>query len=313
MYTTDFPLVTVAMVTYNSEKYLKNAIESVLSSNYPSFELIICDDNSTDKTWRIIQDYLKRSDRIRAYRNIPNLGEYKNRNKSIEHAKGKYLIYIDGDDILYPHGLGIMVENMERFPNAAMALARTESDHIIYPYEMTPAQIFRYDYLGRGITTDGLTATMFRIDVLRKVGGFSSEYIAGDTFIKKKISLEHNSVLISNGLSWWRRTPGQASEKLLKGNLGLVESYNYNTFFLADPKCPLTVAEKEITIKFLKSRFARTMVKSIVKLDLKTSWNMFKSSKFKLRDMMYVFCKYVPSHKEGSSDKPLMSGGENGK
>src|ERR1039458_6787046 len=102
--TTPNPKVTVAMVTFNSAKYVAQAIESILAQDFSSFELLICDDCSTDQTWAIIQGYV--DTRIRAIRNDKNIGEYANRNQALFRAEGKYLIFIDGDDYLYPHCLG---------------------------------------------------------------------------------------------------------------------------------------------------------------------------------------------------------------
>src|SRR5438046_2702713 len=111
------PLVTVAMVTHNSEKYVAEAIESVLAQDFRNFELLICDDCSTDRTWELIKRYSDR--RIRAIRNETNLGEYPNRNKALYLARGRYFMFIDGDDYIYPHGLGFMVKMIDRFPKAA--------------------------------------------------------------------------------------------------------------------------------------------------------------------------------------------------
>src|SRR5258706_6333730 len=100
------PLVTVAMVTYNSARYLTEAIESVLAQEFEDFELLICDDCSRDDTWQIASRY--DDPRIRAVRNEFNMGEYQNRNQALRLARGKYVMFLDGDDFLYPHGLGFM-------------------------------------------------------------------------------------------------------------------------------------------------------------------------------------------------------------
>src|SRR5438477_13153584 len=113
------PLVTVAMVAYNAEDFIGEAISSILAQRFVNFELLVCDDCSTDRTWQIIAGF--RDPRLRTIRNETNIGEYANRNKALHLARGEYLIYIDGDDYLYPHGLGFMVEMIERFPKAAFA------------------------------------------------------------------------------------------------------------------------------------------------------------------------------------------------
>src|SRR5689334_22638231 len=89
------PLVTIAMVTYNSGRFVREAIESALAQDCDDFELLVCDDFSTDGTWEIVKGFSDR--RIRALRNDTNLGEYLNRNKALGLARGKYLMYLDGD------------------------------------------------------------------------------------------------------------------------------------------------------------------------------------------------------------------------
>ena len=94
----DSPLVSLLMTSYNREKYIGFAIESVLASTYTNWELIIVDDGSIDKTVEIAQQYEKKDGRIRFYRNEKNLGDYPNRNKAASYAGGKYIKYVDADD-----------------------------------------------------------------------------------------------------------------------------------------------------------------------------------------------------------------------
>ncbi len=94
---------SVITVSYNSARFIGHTINSVLNQTYKNFEYIILDDNSTDSTWQIIEGF--KDERINAYRNPNNLGEYQNRNKAIEIASGKYIIFIDGDDYMYWNAL----------------------------------------------------------------------------------------------------------------------------------------------------------------------------------------------------------------
>ena len=112
------PLVTIITVTYNSSKYVRDAIEGVLAQTYTNIEYIIGDDCSTDDTWSIIREY--KDPRIKAYRNETNLGEYPNRNKAILMSTGEYLLFIDGDDYIYPHGLSYYVDLITKYPQAAI-------------------------------------------------------------------------------------------------------------------------------------------------------------------------------------------------
>lgn len=98
------PLVSVLMPNYNCEKYLSEAIESILNQTYKNFEFIILDDCSTDNSWNIIQKYAKKDKRIRAFKNEKNLKIVKTRNKlfSLISNESKYTAIFDSDDISLP-------------------------------------------------------------------------------------------------------------------------------------------------------------------------------------------------------------------
>jgi glycosyltransferase involved in cell wall biosynthesis len=107
------PKVSVLMPAYNAEKYIGEAIESILAQTFKDFELIIIDDCSMDKTWEIIQEYAKKDARIIPFKNESNLGIAGNRNKLIGLSKGKYIAWQDADDISMPNRLKHQYEFME--------------------------------------------------------------------------------------------------------------------------------------------------------------------------------------------------------
>lgn len=86
------------MSTYNDAKYLRRAIESVLSQNFSNWEFIIYDDASTDDGVRIINEYTMLDRRVKLIRNKNNIGLATNLNSGIKLSKGKYIARIDGDD-----------------------------------------------------------------------------------------------------------------------------------------------------------------------------------------------------------------------
>ncbi len=106
-------LVSVLMPAYNAEEYIVEAIESILNQSYKDFELIISDDDSTDRTWDIICSYKNKDQRIIAVKNESNLNIAGNRNKLLSLAKGKYIVWQDADDVSYPYRLEKQVEFME--------------------------------------------------------------------------------------------------------------------------------------------------------------------------------------------------------
>ena len=107
------PLVSVVMPAYNAEKFIGEAIESILNQTFKDFEFIILDDCSKDSTWKIIQEYAKKDERIVAVRNEKNLNIALNRNKGVEMSKGKYIVWADADDISKPERIEKLVNYME--------------------------------------------------------------------------------------------------------------------------------------------------------------------------------------------------------
>ena len=108
-------LISIILPAYNAEKYLKEAIDSILAQTYTNFELIVINDGSTDKTEEIILSY--QDSRIRYIKNEKNLKLIRTLNKGIGLAKGKYIARMDADDISLPHRLKEEVEFMEAHPN----------------------------------------------------------------------------------------------------------------------------------------------------------------------------------------------------
>lgn len=93
------PFLSVVMAVYNSGKYLRESIESVLLQTYSHFELILVNDGSTDESEGIIQEYIEKDKRIVYLKNDINLGQSETRNKAIRSAKGDYIAIVDSDDV----------------------------------------------------------------------------------------------------------------------------------------------------------------------------------------------------------------------
>ena len=107
----NMPLVSVLMPAYNSERYIAEAIDSILSQVYTNFELIIFDDGSSDGTRKVIESY--NDSRIVKVLSNKNFGVVTARNEMIDRAKGKYIALIDADDIADPARLQKQVSVLE--------------------------------------------------------------------------------------------------------------------------------------------------------------------------------------------------------
>ncbi|MCK4679163.1 MAG: glycosyltransferase family 2 protein [Bacteroidales bacterium] len=92
-------LVSIITPVYNYERYIAEAIESVLAQTYTNWEMIIVDDRSTDDSPEIVKKYAKKDHRIKLIELPENLGAAMARNKALEHAKGRYIAFLDSDDI----------------------------------------------------------------------------------------------------------------------------------------------------------------------------------------------------------------------
>ena len=94
----DKPLVSVIMAVFNGQRFVSQAIESVLNQQYNNFELIIIDDCSLDNTTEVIEKYMIEDRRIIYLKNKSNNGKIKSRSDAVKIAKGKYITIVDGDD-----------------------------------------------------------------------------------------------------------------------------------------------------------------------------------------------------------------------
>ena len=92
------------MPAYNCDRYLPEAIDSVLQQSYQAFEVIVVDDGSTDNTAAVLQRYQQQDDRVRAIRQ-PNQGVAIARNRGIELARGEWIAFLDADDFFLPDKL----------------------------------------------------------------------------------------------------------------------------------------------------------------------------------------------------------------
>lgn len=108
-------LVSVIVPVYNSEKYIANTLDSIISQDYSEKEIIIVDDGSTDSTHAIINNYVKNFPNIYYKKLDSNYGVAVARNKAIECAKGRYIAFCDSDDIWGDNKLSEQIKLFEYF------------------------------------------------------------------------------------------------------------------------------------------------------------------------------------------------------
>lgn len=96
-------LVSIITPTFNSEKFISETINSVQNQTYENWEMIIVDDGSSDKTIEIVKNIVAQDTRIHFYPQVQNVGPAKARNIGIDKVQGKYMTFLDADDIWFPN------------------------------------------------------------------------------------------------------------------------------------------------------------------------------------------------------------------
>ncbi|NJL14587.1 MAG: glycosyltransferase family 2 protein [Microscillaceae bacterium] len=114
------PSVSVVITAYNTEKYVSDAIHSVLQQTYTDYELIIVEDGSRDRTREIIENICKQDPRIRFIANEKNRGMAYSANLAIEEAQGEIIIRMDADDVMVPTRIEEQVHHFKDKPYATM-------------------------------------------------------------------------------------------------------------------------------------------------------------------------------------------------
>lgn len=173
--------VSVVIPVWNGERYLAEAIKSVLAQTHVDFELIVVDDGSTDQTATIAEDYARMDPRVRLVRQ-PNQGVAAARNTGLEVARGEWVACLDHDDLMLPHRLERQVAFIDEHPRVKVfgsvcqyinAEGRARGGHTIGAPIRSRAELDRLLDTGRLI---GLThpSVMMHRDTIRSLGGYDS-------------------------------------------------------------------------------------------------------------------------------------------
>lgn len=256
------------MTAYNRQKFIDEAINSVLSSPYKDFEMIIVDDNSSDNTLEIAARYAGEDNRIKVFVNKRNLGDYPNRNKAASYAKGKYLVNVDSDDTMFSENLGKWVDEME-IHNAEFGIFAKMGNE--KPIMLTPEAAIKMHFFEKPILSFGPGATIVKKEYFDKMKGFPEKYgPANDMYHHLKLAASTNTLFFPFPLINYRLHDSQE----LNNKYGyLFNNYNYLKDALTELPLPLTKNE----IKFLEKKNKRRFLLNTVQYFFR-SFN-FKKSK----------------------------------
>lgn len=169
------PLVSVCMSCFNAERYLEQAMRSILNQSYRNLELIVIDDLSRDTTPQIIERLAREDARVRVLRNPTNRGTYVSRNQAFEQARGEFFTVMDADDFALPERLARQVHNLLAHPERIGVWTdwvRMHDDGRFY---------FKVQWGGTYQHEAVATLMIRRREVLDRIGYWDSVRFAADT------------------------------------------------------------------------------------------------------------------------------------
>jgi glycosyltransferase involved in cell wall biosynthesis len=225
----EYPLVSVIIIFLDMDKYIKEAIESVLAQTYSHWELLLIDDGSTDNSSEIALQYAAQyPEKIRylEHSNHQNRGMSTSRNLGIQNAEGEYVAFLDADDYWLPERLEVHVRALDSFPKVGMLYGSTkywfswmdrpedrERDFIpklrvrrttlFDPPELIPL------LLEGKVEVPCTCSILVRRELAKKIGGFEESFrgMYEDQVFYAKICLSTSVLATGDCLAWYRQHP----------------------------------------------------------------------------------------------------------
>ncbi|MCS3507917.1 glycosyltransferase family 2 protein [Achromobacter sp. JUb104] len=160
------PLVSIVMPAFNAQRFIAEAIRSVLAQTYSNWELLVVDDSSTDDTAQIVKAFQQGEDRIRYRRSASNMGVVNSRNLALDTARGEYVAFLDADDVWETFKLDRQVAFMEETGVAISYgdYVRMDGDGRELGKVLAP-EVVRYERLLRSNFIGNLTGIFRRVDL----------------------------------------------------------------------------------------------------------------------------------------------------
>ncbi len=286
------PTVSVLIPTYNADAHVARAIESILGQTFTDYELLICDNASTDKTVKVIASF---SDpRIRLIKNQGNQGLAYSRNRLVAEAKGKYLAWLDADDISYENRLEEQVDFLEKQPEIYVLGTYIHfCDHdgkFLYTYSppvSSPAEVHVHLFFRNCISNASVMMRNIKIYNYQEKFTPVEDYQLWSTITKKYkaaiLPRYHMAYCINEtGFSHRAKDKGVIALKLVYKNQ--LEYYGLDTNKWLD--CIYLFGTHEYI--YLEEAVKTQVVKNILSL-FKTIWDINRTQKY----FEVKACKYV--------------------
>jgi len=251
--------VSVIMSVYNSSKYLKEAIESILNQTFKNFEFLIIDDNSTDDSCLILREYAKKDNRIRLFCNVKNQGLTKNLQKLLKIAKGKYIARQDSDDVSFKNRLTSQVSYLDAHPEIILVGTRfIYLDKFGKEYNYVPSRNLTIQKIKNMIKKRNFFphgSIMFRKKEILSIGGYNTDFkYSQDTEIYQRVIKKYNIGYLDQILYGWR---------ILFNNISTKKSLEQKMYEKLARTRREKIKKKQDVLKFIKNTAKKDYVNSL--------------------------------------------------
>ena len=225
------PDVSLALPVYNGEKFVADAIHSILAQDYKNFELIICDNASTDGTEKICRNFAASDPRVQYVRNERNLGAGPNYNLGLSLSRGKYFKWCACDDRISENFLSACVAALEQNRDAVLAYGTTQSidqdgrliplvGEMMSPQQVSDSSLHRFKKYLNGRTTNFEIFGLYRSEALKKTTLHRS-YYGSDKTLTAELTLLGRFIFVPGIVFYNREHPERSiniwDKKVLAG------------------------------------------------------------------------------------------------
>lgn len=204
--------IDILMATYNGQKYLVEQLDSIINQTYHNWNLLIRDDNSTDKTLEIIQNYHKKDKRIKILKdNKGNLGIVRNFEELLKSSESEFIMFSDQDDIWVENKLDMYLKMIEKIKNKGFMI---HSDAILF--DKNKSNILKDTFISKKAINRGLENVFFNYfvqgatiliskEIKNFILPFPKEVYLHDRYIHLISELFFERIFVNKALIYYRQ------------------------------------------------------------------------------------------------------------
>lgn len=220
--------VSIVMPALNSSAYIECSINSVLNQSFQSWELLVIDGGSTDQTLSIINSFELADSRIRLINNLNDRGPAHARAEGIVNAKGKYIAFLDADDLWLPEKLSLQIEFMSKnnYSFSYTSYRKMDATGLLASCALSTHSSFNFisglSRRGIGSPTVVISRDLFDSNILSAIGKSHGEETLWWLLILKKGVRAYG---LLKPLALYRDTPYSLSKKVIRNQVTVWHSY----------------------------------------------------------------------------------------